>query len=206
MGLEEGIGTNHSANPFPETLYLGDAAPPRAPHTPPHLPHLVSSCAAAPPICTCPLAYTEPQVRPSFFTREEFKTAANAITQTGYTPEHRSNVEDLLGVSVVCLSRTLPAIHSPEQLRNVENVCCVLRICAGLARLICWASLPACLFPDLQAMGQQIIDGVAAGRGLPAQQVRSAMDSGPLLPEAALRCKLIDGILYRDEVGVVKAS
>ena len=55
-------------------------------------------------------------------------------------------------------------------------------------------------------MGQQIIDGVAVGRGLPAQQVRSAMDSGPLLPEAALRCKLIDGILYRDEVGVVKAS
>ena len=46
-----------------------------------------------------------PQVRPSFFTREEFKTAANAITQTGYTPEHRSNVEDLLGVSVVCLPR-----------------------------------------------------------------------------------------------------
>ena len=76
------------------------------------------------------------------------------------------------------------------------------------APLICLASLPAdtCLCPALQAMGQQIIDGVAVGRGLPAQQVRSAMDSGPLLPEAALRCKLIDGILYRDEVGVVKAS
>ena len=55
-------------------------------------------------------------------------------------------------------------------------------------------------------MGQQIIDCVAVGRGLPAQQVRSAMDSGPLLPEAALRCKLIDGILYRDEVGALKAS
>jgi hypothetical protein len=38
------------------------------------------------------------QVRPIFFTREEFKAAANAITQTGYTPEHRSNTEELLGV------------------------------------------------------------------------------------------------------------
>ena len=70
-----------------------------------------------------------PQVRPSFFTREEFKTAANAITQTGYTPEHRSNVEDLLGVSAVCLSRTLPAIHSPEQRSNVEDVMCAVYVC-----------------------------------------------------------------------------
>lgn len=52
-------------------------------------------------------------------------------------------------------------------------------------------------------MGQQIVDGVAAGRGLPSPQVRSAMDSGPLLPEAALQYKLIDGILYRDEVGAL---
>ena len=69
-----------------------------------------------------------------------------------------------------------------------------------------WLPADTGLFLALQAMGQQIIDSVAADRGLPAQQVRSAMNSGPLLPEAALRCKLIDGILYRDEVGVVKAS
>ena len=31
-------------------------------------------------------------------------------------------------------------------------------------------------------------------------KVRSAMDAGPLLPNQALELKLIDGVIYKDEV------
>jgi hypothetical protein len=31
-------------------------------------------------------------------------------------------------------------------------------------------------------------------------QVQSALDSSPLLPSAALECRLVDGICYKDEV------
>lgn len=73
-----------------------------------------------------------PQVRPSFFTREEFKTAANAITQTGYTPEHRSNVEDLLGVSVLAWLGPTHLLSSPGCASQLADILPSAQLCACL--------------------------------------------------------------------------
>ncbi|KAG1669319.1 hypothetical protein FOA52_014881 [Chlamydomonas sp. UWO 241] len=86
------------------------------------------------------------KVKPIFFTREEFKTAPNMFTETGYTAAHRSNVEELIG-----------------------------------------------------SLASQLLSGVAASRALPLKDVEAAMDAAPLLPGAALKAGLIDGMRYRTE-------
>jgi protease-4 len=52
----------------------------------------------------------------------------------------------------------------------------------------------------LTSVFEQVLRGVAEGRGLTPEQVRAAMDEAPLLGARALEVKLVDGLLYRDEV------
>ncbi len=49
----------------------------------------------------------------------------------------------------------------------------------------------------------QIVQGIAAGRGLEADAVRSLVDRGPFLGAQALAENLIDGLAYRDEVQAI---
>jgi len=46
----------------------------------------------------------------------------------------------------------------------------------------------------------QMVSGIAKGRGLSEGQVRAAFDDGPYLGQQAVDAKLVDGLLYRDEV------
>ena len=46
----------------------------------------------------------------------------------------------------------------------------------------------------------QMVAGVAKGRGLTEPQVRKVFDDGPYLGQQAVDVKLVDGLLYRDEV------
>ena len=46
----------------------------------------------------------------------------------------------------------------------------------------------------------QLVRGVAEGRKLSEDEVRRLVDSGPYLADEALEAKLVDGLLYRDEV------
>ena len=50
------------------------------------------------------------QVRPIVFTREEFKTAANTFTQTGFTDPHRISVTKILGVRVAYVWNILSVV------------------------------------------------------------------------------------------------
>ncbi|GLZ05354.1 protease [Actinomadura sp. NBRC 104412] len=47
---------------------------------------------------------------------------------------------------------------------------------------------------------EQVIDGIATGRGLSRERVRELMDRGPLLADEALESGLVDRLGYRDEV------
>jgi protease IV len=46
----------------------------------------------------------------------------------------------------------------------------------------------------------QVVRGVAEGRKLGEDEVKALIDRAPLLGQAALEAKLVDGLLYRDEV------
>jgi protease-4 len=46
----------------------------------------------------------------------------------------------------------------------------------------------------------QMVAGIAKGRGLTEGQVRSTFNDGPYLGQQAVDVKLVDGLLYRDEV------
>ncbi|MFP3966142.1 signal peptide peptidase SppA [Actinomadura fulvescens] len=50
------------------------------------------------------------------------------------------------------------------------------------------------------SLGEQITEGIAAARGLPADRVRELTDRGPLLAAEALEAGLVDRLGYRDEV------
>ncbi|WP_243725662.1 S49 family peptidase [Actinomadura rubrisoli] len=50
------------------------------------------------------------------------------------------------------------------------------------------------------SLSEQIIEGIAAGRGLGVDEVRSLADRAPLSAQEALEARLIDDIRYRDEV------
>ncbi len=52
----------------------------------------------------------------------------------------------------------------------------------------------------LTSLFGQMVKGVAEGRGLSEEQVKAAVDAAPLLGAEALEAKLVDGLLYRDEV------
>jgi protease-4 len=47
---------------------------------------------------------------------------------------------------------------------------------------------------------EQIVAGVAEGRGLPAERVRELIDQGPFIGTEALEAGLVDRLAYRDEV------
>ena len=47
---------------------------------------------------------------------------------------------------------------------------------------------------------EQLVERIAADRKLPADEVRSLIDTGVFTPETALEAKLIDAIAYEDEV------
>lgn len=47
---------------------------------------------------------------------------------------------------------------------------------------------------------EQLVEGIAADRKLPTDQVRSLIDTGVFTPEAAVEAKLIDAVAYEDEV------
>jgi len=49
----------------------------------------------------------------------------------------------------------------------------------------------------------QIVQGIAAGRGLEVDAVRDLVDRGPFLGKQALAENLVDGLAYRDEVQAV---
>jgi protease-4 len=46
----------------------------------------------------------------------------------------------------------------------------------------------------------QLVDGIARGRGKTPVEVRQLVDHGPFLPEAAVRAGLVDGLAYEDQV------
>jgi protease-4 len=46
----------------------------------------------------------------------------------------------------------------------------------------------------------QMVSGIAKGRGLSEPQVRATFNDGPYLGQQAVDAKLVDGLLYRDEV------
>lgn len=48
--------------------------------------------------------------------------------------------------------------------------------------------------------GEQVVAGVAAGRGIPEERVRELIDRAPLLGAEALEAGLVDKLAYRDEV------
>ncbi|MBM7112506.1 signal peptide peptidase SppA [Archangium primigenium] len=52
----------------------------------------------------------------------------------------------------------------------------------------------------LTSVVEQMAAGVGEDRSLSAEQVRAAIDEAPLLAARALELKLVDGLLYRDEV------
>jgi protease IV len=52
----------------------------------------------------------------------------------------------------------------------------------------------------VSSIGEQIVAGVAAGRGRTERQVRELIDRGPLLAAEALEAGLVDRLAYRDEV------
>jgi protease-4 len=52
----------------------------------------------------------------------------------------------------------------------------------------------------LTSLFGQVVRGVAEGRKLSEDAVRAAIDNAPLLGQQALEAKLVDGLLYRDEV------
>ena len=47
---------------------------------------------------------------------------------------------------------------------------------------------------------EQLVAGIAEGRGLSAATVRSVIDDGPFLPEQAVEQGLVDGLIYEDEL------
>lgn len=49
----------------------------------------------------------------------------------------------------------------------------------------------------------QIVQGIAAGRGLEVDAVRTLVDRGPFLGKQALAENLVDGLAYRDEVQAI---
>jgi protease-4 len=52
----------------------------------------------------------------------------------------------------------------------------------------------------IDSLFAQVVDGIAAGRDLDRQQVRSLVDGGPYLGQEAVDAGLVDGLAYRDEV------
>ncbi|HIJ64654.1 MAG TPA: signal peptide peptidase SppA [Candidatus Hydrogenedentes bacterium] len=52
----------------------------------------------------------------------------------------------------------------------------------------------------MESQFTQIVRGIAAARGLTEKEVRALVDRGPFLATEALEAKLVDGLLYRDEV------
>jgi len=52
----------------------------------------------------------------------------------------------------------------------------------------------------LESLYAQLVKGVAEDRKLGEDEVRAAIDSAPLSGPAAVEAKLVDGLLYRDEV------
>lgn len=47
---------------------------------------------------------------------------------------------------------------------------------------------------------EQMLEGIAAGRGMTVDDVRGLVDRGPFLGAEALEANLVDGLAYRDEV------
>jgi protease-4 len=52
----------------------------------------------------------------------------------------------------------------------------------------------------LDALFAGLVDGLAADRGLPADTIREAIDAVPLFPHQAVEQKLVDAVLYGDEL------
>ena len=55
----------------------------------------------------------------------------------------------------------------------------------------------------IESQFSQIVQGIAAGRGLEADAVRALVDRGPFLGKQALAENLVDGLTYRDEVQAI---
>lgn len=55
----------------------------------------------------------------------------------------------------------------------------------------------------LESLTEQLTAGIAEGRGLSRDQVRELMQRAPFPAREALEAKLVDGLLYRDEVNEV---
>ncbi|GLZ15150.1 signal peptide peptidase SppA [Actinomadura sp. NBRC 104425] len=52
----------------------------------------------------------------------------------------------------------------------------------------------------VESLGEQLVAGIAAARGLPEDKVRDLIDRGPLLADEALEAGLVDRLGYRDQV------
>jgi protease IV len=52
----------------------------------------------------------------------------------------------------------------------------------------------------LRSSYENIVAGIAAGRGMTPAEARAVVDAGPYYGEEAVRARLVDGLAYRDEV------
>lgn len=52
----------------------------------------------------------------------------------------------------------------------------------------------------LESLSEQIVQGIGKGRGLSTQTIRDLMQQAPLSAAEALQAKLVDALLYRDQV------
>jgi len=86
-------------------------------------------------------------VTPQLGQRHEYKSAANMLTEQGFTPAHREMIERLVA-----------------------------------------------------SVMEQVVAGVADGRGMSPDDVRAAVDRAPLSASEAIEAKLVDRLGYRDEV------
>jgi hypothetical protein len=60
----------------------------------------------------------------------------------------------------------------------------------------CDCNAAGCL-PALQSLYDQVVQGIASARRLSPADVKSAVNSSPLLPSQAMQLKLLDGFAYR---------
>src|SRR5690606_33180949 len=52
----------------------------------------------------------------------------------------------------------------------------------------------------LESIYENMVAGIAEGRGKTVEEIRAVIDDGPYFGEEATRAGLVDGLAYRDEV------
>jgi protease-4 len=106
---------------------------------------------------------------------------------------------DLTGVATyeVFLKGTLDKIGAYPDLHRIGDYKTAVNTFTETGYTAAHKEMDASLNGDLF---EQIVDGIAAGRGKDEGEVRRLIDQGPFLPEDALRAGLVDDVQYEDQV------